>query len=790
MRCAVFVLLVSAAWQAEGAESGSPLVKWPVRNGDFSTSQGWGRPTDWDPATNSGKHNFKMHPSATFVGQPSAAVIETVEAGSAYYFQKLHLMEGDYRFAVEFRGTEGAAARISFSSGTRKFAGKPTNVRGEWKPLELDVSAPAGEAAISLMAISSPGQKVEFRNAKLVIKRLTSAPVAFDDGTQLGGLVLPDKPSLAEQYACYELQRSIFKMSGLVPGLKGRDRIFDGKLIYLGRAGQNQRQRLEGLPDDSYVTHSEGDRITLVGKTDQGTLYAVYDFLHQQGCRWVVPGKLGEIVPRREALIDCRSKVESPDYECRGIMVLAQDFFPGGGEERGWISVNLDDYYDWCLRNRLNAIWFAGVQSYDFGEHRGHGWVQLLNHAYGSLIAPHAEYFEDHPEWYPLVKGKRMPRCDIGPRLVNQLCVSNRDLRRYTVGVVLDYFKKNPMAKAFPLSPMDGPSFWCECAECKKLDPPGLDWSKHTTEGHISGMTDRAINYANEVAEELSKVYPNKLIEMYAYGYTLTPPVREKVHKSVFIKYANLSGGRGTGPLGRSMMDENVPIWQEWRKQLEGWRAAGATLAFYNYLEWEHPDLTLFWFYDTVDVLKNLNRRYNCRMLLGETENNILVSAMLYNVIARTSWDVDTDYQGVIRDLCEKFYGPIADELREYNTMMDHAIRKSNAWQKEDWRPNNHLDIPLEVLEAGRKLLEGAAAKAKDHEAVSRRLAYARFGHAYLTYVRALNEKTRTPKTAEIARESFDSANALRLEHGIMVKLPSVRQLKTFYYPPVPGDRK
>ena len=763
--------------------------KWPLQNGDFSTSQGWGRPTGWEPATNSGEYKFLMDPPAVFSGPPSAAVIKAVEGGSAYYYQKLSLMKGTYRVSVDVSGSQGGQAMVNFVSGAERYDSERIDLDDAWQTVSLAVSAADGEASVSLMAISPAGASVKFRRIRLDVRELAAAAVAAEDG-QLGALVLPDAPSLAERYACYELQRYLSKMTGVTPGLKGRDKVFDGeRVVVLGRAApQEQLDKLEGLPADSYVIHSTADQMVLAGKTDQATLYAVYDFLSQQGCRWIVPGPLGEIIPKRQALAACESKVESPAYDCRGFMVMAQDFLAGGGEEFGWIHVNLDDYFDWYVRNRLNVVWFGGTETYDFGAHRGHGWIQLLNHSYNGLVAPHGEHFKDHPDWYPLVRGKRMPVCDIGPKFVNQLCVSNKGLRDYTVELVLDYFRENPRARAFPLNPMDGPSFWCECDECRALDPPGIDWSRHTSHGDVRGMADRALNYASEVAERVARVYPDKLIEMYAYGYTLDPPVRETAHKNVFVKYANLRQGEGNGPLGRSMMDPDAPIWPAWRTQLDGWRKAGARLAFYNYMEWEHPDVTLFWFYNGVDVLKSLNRHYNCRILAGETENNILVSTMLYNVMARALWDLDVDYRAVIRDLCDKFYGRVADDLYSYNMMMDEAIRESTAWEEEGWRPNDHQYLSLEVLEKGRLVLDGAAGRVEGDAALTKRLAYARLGHAYLTYVRTLKEKHRTAATAEIARRAFDSANAIRSKHALMVKLPSVRQLKTFYYPPVVDD--
>jgi len=51
--------------------------------------------------------------------------------------------------------------------------------------------------------------------------------------------------------------------------------------------------------------------------------------------------------------------------------------------------------------------------------------------------------------------------------------------------------------------------------------------------------------------------------------------------------------------------------------------------------------------------------------------------------------------------------------------------------------------------------------------------------------VDAQNQPKKTTATAAIARKAFDQANALRSEFYIRVKIVSVDQLKTFYYPPV-----
>ena len=788
------------------------LPKWPLRNGDFSTHQAGVQPTDWKAVVIGGKHTFRIDPFYKYFIRPpflaiidvtekgreylrpvSSAVIETTETGSACYRQTVLLTQGTYRLSAEVSGTEGAYARLDRRSGAFRSSSEATGIDPEWKRIFLEFPTPSGDTTVDLVAVCSAGQNVAFRNVKLEIQELESAPVLQENGAQIGGIVLPEDPALAEQYAAYELQRCVWRMTGLVPGLEGRDRTFSGGRIHVGGAVSGEaKQALDPLESsDAYVTGSYGNDTVLAGNSDAATLYAVYDYLGQQGCRWVVPGNLGEIIPVRESLVTCVNKTESPDYDGRGIMQFGQDFFPGGdGGEKGLLHINLDDYLDWMLRIRMNAFNVGDiVQVYlDFGAHRGHGWFREYGHAYGFHVAPAERYFDSHPEWYPLVNGKRTPYIHNFPGVPegwpNQLCVSSKSLRDYTVSLVLDYFTHNPSAKVFPLSPMDN-TWCCECDECKKLDPPGIDWSKHASELQVKGMTDRCLNYANEVADRVSKVYPDRYIEMFAYGQTLEPPRREQVHENVVILYANLSGGRGNGPLGVSIMEPDNPIWKTWREKLDDWKKAGGRLAYYAYMEWEHHDVPLFWFFNESDTLKHLNRNWDCRIFQPETENNVFSSPMLYHVIARTLWDVDTDYVPVVRDLCDAFYAPIGAEMYAYNMMMDAEVRKSTAWEKPDWRPNLQVDIPLEALVRGRQMLEAAAENVESDDVLSRRLAYARFAHSCLTYVAAQHQETKTRATRDIARHAFDSANAIRSRYTIMVKAATARLLSGFSYPPV-----
>jgi len=776
----VLVSLPVSAQQTVPSPEGSALAMVP-RNGDFTRYQGWGRPAEWHPAVESGKHTFRLDPPVTgrqFILPPSAAVIETQAAGRAYYHQTVSLLPGQYQLAADFSGTADAKVEVAFSSkGTDATTGL-VGAKPEWQSHSLKFTVSEQTGTIRLYSESPGGGRARFRSIRMTPLVLESAAVPLHGGKPLAGIVLPADPTPAERHACHELQHYVHRITGKTPGLKGRDRIAEGLFVYLGRAADaRHRDLIARKPADSYLLKTDATGISLCGNTDTGTLYAVYDFLKQHGCLWALPGAPGEDVPRRDSFGAIRDKVESPDYDIRGFQVLPQDFFPG--PDLGWIYANIDDYFDWAVRNRMNAIWTGGA-TLDLGPHRGHGWMQESGHSFNATIAPHARYFEKQPEWYPLVKGKRMPVSDIPPGLPNQLCVSNPSLRDYTVKLAQDYFRDHPRARVFAMNPMDGPNYNCECKGCRALDPGGYEWNQDFSEFprfpklKLPPLSDRYLDYVNAVAQRLAKSHPDRLVEFYTYA-SREPPSQHKVAPNVLVKYVYLTG-RGVNV---SLMDPKDPKARLEQRHLKGWRDPGTKhLAYYNYGDWEHPDAALFWYFQISDLIKSLREHYHCRGLLGETATNLQADPIWYAVMAECLWKSNTDYRGVIGDVCVRFYGPSGSVMRDYFLLMDQDILASKASSEPDYHPNARQDRALKTLEKGNELLDLALRKAGTEDVVKQRIDLARMAHAVVTYVRATNEKEPTSASRAIARRAFEHANTLRASRGFMVKLATAKQLQ------------
>ncbi len=190
----------------------------------------------------------------------------------------------------------GAKAQIVFATEGAEVTIGLMDLKEDWKRSELSLAVPKQTATIRLHADSEAGGVVRFRRVRIDPMRLKSSPVPFEDGTHIAGIVLPPDPTAAESFACFELQNYLHRMTGKSPGLAGRDTVDERFLLHLGRAADARRRKeLNEQPADSYLIQSDDRGLHLAGNSDTGTLYAVYDFLKHQGCRWAFPGQLGEV---------------------------------------------------------------------------------------------------------------------------------------------------------------------------------------------------------------------------------------------------------------------------------------------------------------------------------------------------------------------------------------------------------------------------------------------------------------------------------------------------------------
>ena len=383
-------------------------------------------------------------------------------------------------------------------------------------------------------------------------------------------------------------------------------------------AGSEYAKCLQGKPGDSFIirypVNFKGKKnvCLLMSRDPWGYCYPGNFFLRKYlGYDIVFPGEFGFVIPDNSKwqMPKAINEKESPCFNTRA----------------------------WTMNTFVDKE-FARMS---LGESRRN----ISWHTFGRIIDP-KKYGKTHPEYFPLVRGKRhnapaKQRCDWSP------CVSNPDVQKLFV----DYLVKNygsGGSDAVELSVNDGSGNHCECAGCTAWDDPG-----EKAKGHYS---NRYFTFYKKVLDAANKIDPEikACILLYSDATSLVP-AKVTIHP-------NLVG----------MSTKEATIRKFARK---GMKRLGL---------WEHQ----------LDYLYPLPRHYpqamaaklremhsiGVREYFGEVYMIAAANAPKQYILARLLWDLKADPVKIMEEYCRKAYGPAAPFMKKYyDTWEQIYIRECKA---------------------------------------------------------------------------------------------------------------
>jgi hypothetical protein len=374
------------------------------------------------------------------------------------------------------------------------------------------------------------------------------------EGQPRASIVSPKGSTRQEQRAAAMLQEYIQKSSGAKLPIVQQTR---GNAIIVGKSA-TARRALGGkkLDADGFLLQGVSSRqYVIMGGTDWGTEFGVNDFLERYlGVRWLMPGAVGTSVPRHRTInVPDKAVVQNPVYVSRQISP-ASDIMKANDESR-WARVNR-------AKPRIKFH---------------HNLLHLF---------PGSKYGKTHPEFYPMIGGRRhipMDKTDESwqPNL------SAPGIVDAAVKEIEEYFRKNPGQTSYSLG-MNDSSGWDQSPASK---------ARRSGRKNYLGLEDVSDDYftwANAVVSRVLKKYPDKWFGMLAYRDLGEPPTRVKVHPRIvpFLTYDRM---RWEDPKLRA---KGQKITQDWAKvaPVVGWYdyAYGISyqlprVAFHrmqNYLSW------------------------------------------------------------------------------------------------------------------------------------------------------------------------------------------------------------
>jgi hypothetical protein len=492
--------------------------------------------------------------------------------------------------------------------------------------------------------------------------------------------------SQVEKLALNDLVFYLNKISGAefaVAAEKQGSSIFVGKSTeFFFEKGFSHLQARDSFSINTKLNADGSRDIFLVGFDSTATAFAVYTFLEDLGCRWFMPGKIGEVIPKTDVLEwPVHQRTEQPDFDFRQIW-----WAYGGPAETAQL------FNEWKLRNKV---------VYPTVNH-GHNLTNSL---------PPETHFKTHPEYYALVNGVRR---------TTQICTSNPEVIQLVIDRINDYFDKNPSVLAYSLCPDDNMDF-CECEQCQALDVGGMDI--YNSEKPV--ITDRYIQFLNAVARGIQEKHPEKNVSTYAYQNYSTPPIREKIDSNVVIVFTTsvYCAAHGIGDL-------HCDSRQQMKQDLAGWTKAASEVYIYEY----DPvpfNAELPW-----PVFGARCREMPEYLAMGirgfsfECHNSWATLAPNFYVSAKMMWDANQDAETILNDFYQKYFGKAGDSMAQFYNSLEKIL---SLYQKNvEWGQHDFLTIfTPQKLSTCRKAIE-AAKKIKSSEIYKERIWAVDLGFEYL----------------------------------------------------------
>jgi len=383
------------------------------------------------------------------------------------------------------------------------------------------------------------------------------------------------------------------------------------------------------------------DAVEVSAYDRRGSLNAVYEFLRTLGVRWYFPGELGEVVPKMTSIaLPEVNKTVRPDLKYRHLFIYYGDFARGSR-----------DYVLWQLRMGLE-------QKDGFGG--GHGLIYITGRD------------KSHPEYFALYGGERATDAAYGNGFT---CFSSEGLMDEAVKYCNTVFRLYPDERTLSIAPADGYGTICECDLCK---------GKATWERGWNGMlSDYVWNFMDRVARDVYKTYPDRRVSNLAYSVYQLPP--EKMDQLSPNMVAVLCRWRSEFHKEQTHEDFNklTEAWLEKlpSKELYIWdyylhnRADGPWVGVPVY----YPHIIA----DDLSFLKGKSRGEFIEISNNWQPQNFPWDAMAVNhlnvyVTSRLYWDADRDVDAMMGEFYEKFYGPVAEEMKGFIEYADANWMRGN----------------------------------------------------------------------------------------------------------------
>lgn len=513
-------------------------------------------------------------------------------------------------------------------------------------------------------------------------------------------LVLPQTATLAEQTAALELDDYLTKATGgdfIIQSENGAAKAAS-PAVYIGATQFARQSGIDPatLASEEWHIKTQNGNLILVGGGTRGTLYATYRFLEDVvGVRWWNPWE--ETVPAQKP-------ITLPPLDKRGKPVFGyRDIFMLYGNDNGRFAI----------RNRLNRDGDSPIGA-KYGGSRNYGPPYHV-HTFYKILSPQ-KYAGDHPDWFIVPKGGT-------PTSENsQLAMSNPAMRREFLKLLRELIRKShheAREKGLP-----EPDVFSVSQEDNRVSfaTPGDAALLAQNDGAESAIL---LDFVNYLADGIKDEFPHVFIDTLAYFSGEKAPANIRPRENVVIRLTDTTSNLilpMTHPRNHEFHD-NVVAWGKITKNLRVWDYA---------VTFKYPGLPMPTAH-TYSTDYRFLKANNVEGIFTEHEFPILADMRDFKIWVQCKLleDPNRDYEALVREFTDGFYGPAGVHVRRYiHALQNEAVKVGEAQGYEDisWfaPPRLYNYLPLEFLIRANAMFDEAARAAGDDEILQRRVRHAR----------------------------------------------------------------
>ena len=522
------------------------------------------------------------------------------------------------------------------------------------------------------------------------------------DGKSVSQIVIAENADVTIRFAAEELAKHIGMISGAAPEI--RSVAIPGKTAFVLGCGKDIFSK---FPDDAaklrntdgYAVRTVDGKVYLFAACPKGVLNGVYKLLrYNTDIIWARPDeKFGTVFSKNSNLsFEKTDYIDIPVFKLRGWQMI--------GPRQHNLTSEL-----WQVRQGSN--WNAVFNLKDKVNNK-YAMVKEFGggHNLNRLYITEKKYYKDHPEYFPLIKGKRIRP---GSRTTKtQLCFTNADMTRAFLQELDAKLAVNPDYNTIRIMIEDN---WdqCECTACRV--PIVLPDGKTLTDKEKNYYSTRFFIWLNSIADHMQKKYPGKRILTHGYYFTEFVPA-VKVSPVIDISFCPI--------FKNSKFSIEAPQNKKTFNKTMNFLANTSNLTWREYYGLTGP------FPRPVDAVAIADWKYisqygvcktysemNSDDVKGPRQNGVLVwdiNAPYFWVLANGSWNPEVSAEELRNEFFSRVYGPAADEMRKFYSLIEQNWLKTpggSFWNDSVFNSYNMAVFSKGLTGKCRQLLEQAAKK-------------------------------------------------------------------------------